>query len=281
MSRTWRLRNEQWLLPKKGAIMGILNVTPDSFSDGGLHNTLETALAHARKLVADGADIIDIGGESTRPGSAETPPQEEQARVVPVIQALRAEFPALRISIDTRHATTAAAALHAGADIVNDITALASADMRRVCAELPCGIILMHMQGTPTTMQQAPHYTDVVAEVRHFFAERMELAAQDGIESTRICLDPGIGFGKTTEHNLLLIEHLESLRVLNRPILMALSRKAFMGKILGAYNPPKTSPIPTLSMSLMSADRGADLHRVHDVAELHQALLLRAALLRA
>ncbi|MBQ4613521.1 MAG: dihydropteroate synthase [Akkermansia sp.] len=281
MSRTWRLRNEQWLLPKKGAIMGILNVTPDSFSDGGLHNTLETALAHARKLVADGADIIDIGGESTRPGSAETPPKEEQARVVPVIQALRAEFPALRISIDTRHATTAAAALHAGADIVNDITALASADMRRVCAELPCGIILMHMQGTPTTMQQAPHYTDVVAEVRQFFAERMELAAQDGIEPTRICLDPGIGFGKTTEHNLLLIEHLESLRVLNRPILMALSRKAFMGKILGAYNPPKTSPIPTLSMSLMSADRGADLHRVHDVAELHQALLLRAALLRA
>lgn len=261
--------------------MGILNVTPDSFSDGGLHNTLETALAHARKLVADGADIIDIGGESTRPGSAETPPQEEQARVVPVIQALRAEFPTLRISIDTRHATTAESALHAGADIVNDITALASADMRRVCAELPCGIILMHMQGTPTTMQQAPHYTDVVAEVRQFFAERMELAAQDGIEPTRICLDPGIGFGKTTEHNLLLIEHLESLRVLNRPILMALSRKAFMGKILGAYNPPKTSPIPTLSMSLMSADRGADLHRVHDVAELHQALLLRAALLRA
>lgn len=279
MPRTWQLRSETWALPAQGAIMGILNVTPDSFSDGGLHDSLEAALAHARKMIRDGADIIDIGGESTRPGSAETPPAEEQSRVVPVIRALRAEFPSLRISIDTRHAATAEAALHAGADIVNDITALASADMRHVCTAHPCGIIIMHMQGTPDTMQQAPHYTDVVAEVRHFFTERLSLAAQSGIAPERICLDPGIGFGKTDEHNLKLIRHLEALRVQDRPLLMALSRKAFMGRILAQPDLPKKSSLPTVTMSLISADRGAELHRVHDVAALHSALKLRAALL--
>lgn len=279
MPRTWQLRSENWTLPTQGAIMGILNVTPDSFSDGGMHSTPETALAHARKMIQAGADIIDIGGESTRPGSAETPPAEEQARVVPVIRALRTEFPALRISIDTRHATTAQAALLAGCDIVNDITALASADMRRVCAEHPCGIILMHMQGTPDTMQQAPHYTDVVAEVRQFFIERLALAKQSGIATERICLDPGIGFGKTDTHNLMLIRHLELLRVQDRPLLMALSRKAFMGRILEQPDLPKKSSLPTVTMSLLSADRGADMHRVHDVAELHMALKLRAALI--
>lgn len=261
--------------------MGILNVTPDSFSDGGVHHTPAAALAHARSMMAAGADIIDIGGESTRPGSAETSPAEEQARVIPVIRALRAEFPQLRISIDTRHATTAEAALLAGADIVNDITALVDADMRRICAAYPCGIILMHMQGTPATMQQAPHYDDVVAEVRQFFSDRLSLAAQAGIAPERICLDPGIGFGKTTEHNLSLIRHLESLRVQDRPLLMALSRKAFMGRILQDEQLPKTNPLPTVAMSLMAADCGAELHRVHDVAELRQALLLRAALLQA
>ncbi len=281
MPRTWQLRSETWTLPAQGAIMGILNVTPDSFSDGGMHHTKEAALAHARKLIQDGADIIDIGGESTRPGSAETPPQVEQERVVPVIQALRAEFPALRLSIDTRHAATAEAALRAGADIVNDITGLAATDMRRVCAEHPCGIILMHMQGTPATMQQAPHYTDVVAEVRQFFATRLALAQQDGIAPERICLDPGIGFGKTDEHNVQLIRHLESLRIQNRPLLMALSRKAFLGRILSQPDLPKTSPLPTVTMSLLAADRGAELHRVHDVAELHAALRLRAAILRS
>lgn len=281
MPRTWQLRRETWALPAQGAIMGILNVTPDSFSDGGLHNTLESALAHARKMIQEGADIIDIGGESTRPGSAETPPAAEQARVVPVIRALRTEFPTLRISIDTRHASTAEAALHAGADIVNDITALASADMRRVCAQYPCGIILMHMQGTPYTMQQAPYYTDVVAEVRQFFIERLTLAAQSGIAPERICLDPGIGFGKTDAHNLTLIRHLESLRVQDRPLLMALSRKAFMGRILAQPDLPKKSSLPTVTMNLLSADRGAELHRVHDVAALHIALKLRAALLNS
>ena len=278
-ARTWQLARERWQLPPAGAVMGILNVTPDSFSDGGLHADVETAVAHARRLLAEGADIIDIGGESTRPGSAEVPVQEEIRRVMPVIERLRAEFPEARLSIDTRHAAVACAALQAGVDVVNDITGLADPAMRRVCAEQPCGVVIMHMQGEPRTMQQSPQYADVVAEVRAFFEERVAQAVADGIEMSRLCLDPGIGFGKTTEHNLSLIRELESLRIGSLPLLMALSRKRFMGALLGDAELPKKSPLPTVTMSLLSADRGADLHRVHDVAALKQALTLRAALL--
>lgn len=258
--------------------MGILNITPDSFSDGGLHHSQESALSHAREMIKAGADIIDIGGESTRPGAAETSPLVEQERVIPIIQALRAEFPSLRISIDTRHAATAAMALCAGADIVNDITALGNPAMRQVCANHPCGIILMHMQGCPATMQLAPHYNNVVSEVRHFFEERLELSEKDGISPDRICLDPGIGFGKTTAHNLLLIRHLESLRVQERPLLMALSRKSFLSDILSPASLPRNNPLATVTMSILAANQGADIHRVHDVAELHHALRLRDAL---
>lgn len=278
-ARTWQLARECWQLPPGGAVMGILNVTPDSFSDGGLHADVESALAHARQMLAAGADMIDVGGESTRPGSAEVPVQEEMRRVLPVIEALRAEFPAARLSIDTRHAEVARAALQAGVDVVNDITGLASPEMRKVCAEMPCGVVLMHMQGEPRTMQQKPQYSDVVAEVRAFFENQLAQAAADGIEMQRLCLDPGIGFGKTVEHNLCLIRELDSLRVMNRPLLMALSRKRFMGALLQDSGLPKISPLPTVVMSLLAADRGADLHRVHDVAELRQALTLRAALL--
>ncbi|MBE6416130.1 MAG: dihydropteroate synthase [Akkermansiaceae bacterium] len=278
-ARTWQLARECWQLPPGGAVMGILNVTPDSFSDGGLHADVESALAHARQMLAAGADMIDVGGESTRPGSAEVPVQEEMRRVLPVIEALRVEFPAARLSIDTRHAEVARAALQAGVDVVNDITGLASPEMRKVCAEMPCGVVLMHMQGEPRTMQQKPQYSDVVAEVRAFFENQLAQAAADGIEMQRLCLDPGIGFGKTVEHNLCLIRELDSLRVMNRPLLMALSRKRFMGALLQDSGLPKISPLPTVVMSLLAADRGADLHRVHDVAELRQALTLRAALL--
>lgn len=278
-SRTWQLARECWQLPAGGAVMGILNVTPDSFSDGGLHADVGSAVTHARRLLAEGADIIDIGGESTRPGAAEVSEQEEIHRVLPVIQALRREFPAVRLSIDTRHAGVALAALQAGVDVVNDITGLADPAMRRVCAELPCGVVLMHMQGEPGTMQKNPRYADVVAEVRHFFELRVAQAVADGIGLSRICLDPGIGFGKTVEHNLSLIRELDSLRIPDLPILMALSRKRFMGALLGDAELPKKSPLPTVTMSLLSADRGADLHRVHDVAELKQALALRSAFL--
>lgn len=276
--RCWQLARERWMLPAGGAVMGILNVTPDSFSDGGLHAGVDAALAHARLLVEQGADIIDVGGESTRPGAAEVAPEEEMRRIRPVIEALRAAFPALRISIDTRHAEVARAALQAGADVVNDITGLAAPEMRRLCAEMPCGVVLMHMQGRPETMQLAPQYEDVVAEVRTFFEERLRLAQQAGIAAERICLDPGIGFGKTLEHNLALIRQLESLRVAGRPLLMALSRKRFMGELLGDAQLVRESPLPTVVMSLLAADRGADMHRVHDVAPLRQALVLRRAL---
>lgn len=259
--------------------MGILNVTPDSFSDGGLHEGVPSALDHARRLVESGADMLDIGGESTRPGSEEVDEAEELARVIPVIQAVRQEFPALRLSIDTRHARVAREALLAGVDVVNDITGLADSAMRSVCAQYPCGIILMHMQGMPGTMQRAPHYDDVVAEVRAFFEERVALAVHDGIAANRICLDPGIGFGKSVEHNLSLIKGLAHLRVQQLPMMMALSRKRFMGAILHDAEAAMSSPVPTVAMSLMASERGADLHRVHDVAAVVQALTLRGALL--
>lgn len=280
--RTWQLRRETWQLPAEGAIMGILNVTPDSFSDGGQHNTLETALTHARRMVAEGAHLIDIGGESTRPGSMETSIEEEERRTLPVIRALRAEFPQLRLSIDTRHASVAAKALEAGVDIINDITGLADPAMRELCAAQPCGIVLMHMLGEPRTMQQNPQYTNVVADVRAFFEERVALAEAAGIDPARICLDPGIGFGKNVQHNLALVQHLEETRVRDLPILMALSRKRFMGAVLNGGTPaPVQDALPTVVMSLLSADRGADLHRVHDVAPLRDALRLRAATLNA
>lgn len=260
--------------------MGILNVTPDSFSDGGLHNTLPTALSHARLLAEQGAHLLDIGGESTRPGSEETSLEEEERRIIPVIRALREELPQMLISVDTRHAAVAAKALEAGADIINDITGLADPAMRELCAAQPCGIVLMHMLGEPRTMQQNPVYGDVVAEVRTFFEQRVALAEAAGIDPQRICLDPGIGFGKTVEHNLTLIGHLEELRIRNLPLLMALSRKRFMGAVLNGGTPaPVLDALPTVVMSLLSADRGADMHRVHEVAPLRDALKLRAATL--
>lgn len=276
--RIWQLARGKWTLPRAGAMMGILNVTPDSFSDGGLYCGVAAAVEHARALLADGANIIDIGGESTRPGSVEVSVEEELQRVVPVIEALRCEFPEVLVSVDTRHAAVAQAALMAGADIVNDITGLADAAMRRVCRELPCGIVLMHMQGNPATMQQNPVYVDVVAEVRAFFESQLALLETEGIDPCRVCFDPGIGFGKTLEHNLALIRELESLRVQDRPLLMALSRKRFMGAILGDSSVAREQVWPTLTMSLLAAERGADMHRVHDVAELCGALKLRAAL---
>ena len=259
--------------------MGILNVTPDSFSDGGLHAGVPAALAHARRMLAAGAHIIDIGGESTRPGAAEVSIQEELERVVPVMRALRWEFPDALLSVDTRHAEVARAALEEGADILNDITGLADAAMRRVCREIPCGIVVMHMQGEPATMQQNPVYQDVVAEVRSFFEARLALLESEGIDPLRVCLDPGIGFGKTVEHNLSLIRELSALRVQDRPLLMALSRKRFMGSILGDAALAREQVWPTLAMSLLAAEHGADMHRVHDIAELCGALKLRQALL--
>lgn len=281
-TRHWTLRHGVWQLPAGGAIMGILNITPDSFSDGGEHGDTASALAHADKLLADGAHIIDLGGESTRPGSAEVSIDEEARRVLPVLRELRRRHPQALLSVDTRHTAVAEQALEAGADIINDITGLADPAMRALCAAAPCGIVLMHMQGQPRTMQLAPHYDDVVREVRAFFEQRLALAEAAGIARERICLDPGIGFGKNVEHNLALIAHLEELRVADLPLLMALSRKRFMGAVLSGGAPaPVREALPTVVMSLLAADRGADLHRVHDVRELRDALRLRRAVLSA
>lgn len=269
--RCWQLPTP-WRVPSSGGIMGILNATPDSFSDGGRFVSVEAALAHARRMVDDGAHIIDVGGESTRPGSVEVAPEEELRRTLPIIAALRDALPDTLLSIDTRHASVAAAALQAGVHIINDISGLADPAMRELCAAHACGIVLMHMQGTPATMQRAPHYDDAVAEVRDFFVRRLRLAEQAGIDPARICLDPGIGFGKSTLHNLTLIAHLEQLRCRNLPILIGLSRKRFLSELFSPPSLAKSSPLPTLALSLIASLHGADLHRVHDVQPLSHAL---------
>lgn len=268
MARIWKMGGSPWELPQQGAIMGILNVTPDSFSDGGTHAAPAAALAHALALAEQGADIIDVGGESTRPGAQEVPPAEEAARVLPVLRAIRRELPGIRLSIDTRHSEVARAALDAGADIVNDITGLRAHGMLELCAQSSCGIVLMHMQGNPATMQDNPQYADVVAQVRAFFQERVQAAVQAGIDPQRICLDPGFGFGKTAAHNMALLEHLEKLRVRNLPLMSALSRKRFLKDYFGDSSDPQS----TVSASLLAAAHGADLHRVHDVLPLKRAL---------
>ena len=268
MARIWQTGGSSWELPQRGAVMGILNVTPDSFSDGGTHADPAAALAHAAALAEQGADVIDVGGESTRPGAQEVTPAEEAARVLPVLRAIRRELSGIRLSIDTRHAEVARAALDAGADIVNDITGLRAPGMLALCAQSNCGIVLMHMQGNPATMQDNPQYTDVVAQVRAFFQERVQAAVLAGIDPRRICLDPGFGFGKTSAHNMQLLEHLEKLRVRNMPLMSALSRKRFLKDCFG--NP--TDPQSTVSASLLAAAHGADIHRVHDVCALKRAL---------
>ena len=268
MARIWQMGGKPLELPQSGALMGILNVTPDSFSDGGAHAAPAAALAHALALAEQGADIIDVGGESTRPGAQEVPPAEEAARVLPVLRAIRRELPGIRLSIDTRHAEVVRAALDAGADIVNDITGLRAPGMLELCAQAGCGIVLMHMQGNPATMQDNPQYADVVAQVRGFFEERVQAAVLAGIDPQRICLDPGFGFGKTAAHNMQLLEHLEDLRVRNLPLMSALSRKRFLKDYFG----DSTDPQSTVSASLLAAAHGADLHRVHDVLALKRAL---------
>ncbi len=277
--RCWQLRHELWQLPVQGAIMGIVNCTPDSFSDGGqFGGDLQRAMQHAIELWEQGADVIDIGGESTRPGAEPVAISEEIARTAPLIAALRERVPNMRLSIDTRHAQVARAALEAGADIINDVSGLRCEYMRALCAEQLCGIILMHMKGEPRTMQQAPQYQDVVQELAHYFKAQQALALAAGIEAERICYDPGIGFGKKLPHNLALIAQLEQLRPNpESPLMMALSRKRFMGEILADAQRGRSAHA-TLSMSLLAAERGADLHRVHEVAELRDALKLRHAL---
>jgi dihydropteroate synthase len=262
-------------------LMGIVNVTPDSFSDGGLFLEPERAIAHARRLAGEGADLLDVGGESTRPGARAVSAAEELERVRPVLEGVRAaEAPLARaaISIDTSKVAVAEVALDIGVEIVNDVTALRSQpELAALCAERGCGVVLMHMQGTPRTMQEDPTYDDVVDDVRAFLAERIEFAISEGVAEDRIWIDPGIGFGKTVEHNLELLRRLDELGELGRPIVIGASRKSFLGKLTGREVGGRLGG--TIASSVLALRGGAEVFRVHDVAELRQALDVAEAIL--
>ncbi len=256
-------------------LMGVVNVTPDSFSDGGRYLDSGAAVAHGEELVRDGAAILDVGGESTRPGAVEVDEVEELRRVEPVVAALAGNA---TVSIDTSKLVVAKAALDAGASIVNDVTAFKrDPEMASLCAERGVGVVLMHMPGNPRTMQDDPHYDDVVDDVKAFLAERMEFAVGQGIDEERIWLDPGIGFGKTLEHNLELLRRLSELRELGRPLVVGTSRKSFIGKVDGSDVEDRIGG--SIASSVLAAAEGADVLRVHDVAEMAQALAVTNAVL--
>jgi dihydropteroate synthase len=257
-------------------VMGILNVTPDSFSDGGRFTDLARAVEHGLSMEREGASIIDVGGESTRPGADPVSEEAERARVVPVIEGLRAAGLRATISIDTSKASVAADALDAGAGLVNDVSALrADPAMARLVAERGVACVLMHMRGEPRTMQRDPRYADVVGEVRTFLQERLEAALEAGIAEDRIWLDPGIGFGKTAEHNLALLRELPRLVELGRPIVIGTSRKSFLGTLTGRDFAGLAAA--TVATSVLAYERGARLFRVHDVAPTRDALIVTAA----
>jgi len=265
----WKIAGEIFDLSTHGWIMGVLNVTPDSFSDGGRFFQTAQALAQARKMIANGANVIDIGGESTRPA-------EEKRRVIPIIEELAAEA---LLSIDTSKAEVAAAALDAGAKIVNDVTGGRGDEaMWPLLAKRGAAFIIMHMKGTPPTMQRAPFYRDVVAEVADFFRQQYACAIKFGLDPMTLAFDPGIGFGKTLEHNLSLLKNLPRLRINDRPIVVGVSRKSFLGKITGHNGSIHNRLLPTVAFTSLLRMNGADVLRVHDVEENADALRVADAL---
>lgn len=277
----FRARQHEFRFPRSAVVMGILNVTPDSFYDGGKFNDLDAAIEQAYKLQAEGAEIIDIGGESTRPGAEVVSVAEELRRVLPVIERLTSEkkrtLGSALISIDTQKAEVARVAVQAGAHIVNNINAAASDPaMWQVVAESGAGYIAMHMQGTPQTMQAAPHYTDVVAEVHHFFEHQFEQLRAAGVSEEQIMFDVGIGFGKTLEHNLQLLAQLDRARAGKRPMLLGVSRKSFIKRLLGLE--PGERLAPALACAMWAAARGVEFFRTHDVAETVAALRMWEAI---
>jgi dihydropteroate synthase len=259
-------------------VMGVINVTPDSFSDGGLYLDVDAAVEHGQELTADGAAILDVGGESTRPGAEEVAEAQELERVIPVIERLaQASGPgAPRVSIDTRKARVAEQALQAGARIVNDISAFRHApEIAGLVAGAGAHCCLMHMLGEPRTMQQDPRYDDVVSDVKAFLEERLAFAVGEGVPEERVWLDPGIGFGKTLDHNLELLRRLDEIVAIGRPVVIGTSRKSFLGKITGR---DETHRLPgTIATNVLAWERGARVFRVHDVAEVADALKVAAA----
>lgn len=273
-------RGEVWACGRFGIdlarpkIMGIVNVTPDSFSDGGRHFDTAAAIAHARRLVADGADIIDIGGESTRPGSEGVSLDEELRRVLPVVEAVAAD--GVPVSIDTSKPDVMRAALAAGAAIVNDVNALRAPGALAAVAPTGCGVVLMHMAGTPRMMQAAPHYVDVVAEVTAFLRDRAAAAVKAGIAAERIAVDPGFGFGKTVAHNYALLAHLARVAAPGYPLLVGVSNKSMLGAVTGRESGERLHA--TVAASLLAIERGARVVRVHEVAPMRDALAVWLAM---
>lgn len=278
-TRTFRVGDRT--LGSGPVLMGILNVTPDSFSDGGDFLDPKKAAEQTATMLDEGAQVIDVGGESTRPGSDPVSPDEELNRILPAIQGILEDRPDTVISVDTYHAATAEAALDAGAGIINDVTALrGDPALAEVVAESGCPVVLMHMLGEPKTMQHKPHYDDVVREVRDFLAERAAHAEDAGVAPDKIILDPGIGFGKTLEHNLTLLQNLDVVAELGYPVLMGASRKRFIGSITGVEKARDRVP-GTVATSVLAYERGATFFRVHDVRANREALELAGAILRS
>ncbi len=279
-STLWKISGQSIDLSARTMIMGVLNVTPDSFSDAGEFFSTGKAVEQGKRMTSEGAQIIDVGGESTRPGAEAVSVDEELGRVIPVVEQLRASVSVL-ISIDTSKAAVARAALDAGATIINDVTAgRADPEMFAVAAERKAALILMHMQGTPRTMQVAPRYDEVVREVANFFRQRYERALECGVDGMAIAFDPGIGFGKTVEHNLSLLGHLERLRIQSRPLVVGVSRKSSLGKMIGSAK-MEDRLAPTIAFTALLRERGANILRVHDVRENVAALRATEALLKA
>ena len=272
----WQTRTRTLDLTHRALIMGVVNVTADSFSDGGEFAEVSQAVAHARQLAAEGAAIIDIGGESTRPGAEPVPEAEELRRVLPVIERL-AQDPRLLLSIDTMKPGVARAAIEAGAEIVNDVTGLRDPAMREVVRASGAGAVAMHMQGSPRDMQLAPHYDNVVGEIRDFFRQTFSTCLACGIDPMRLAFDPGIGFGKTVEHNLALLRNLDAMRVEGRPLVLGVSRKSFLGKIIGSEAPADRA-WPTVALTSYGRARGANVIRVHDARPNHEALRMTEAI---
>ncbi len=277
----WQVRGRTLRLGERTLLMGVVNVTPDSFSDGGRYPSEGTATAHALGLLRDGADILDVGGESTRPGADPVEAEEEMRRILPVITNLVSAGAV--VSVDTSKASVAKAALDAGAHIVNDVTAGGDPKLFRVVADAGAGLVLMHMQGTPRTMQTAPRYDDVVKEVGAFLLERAKAAQAQGVSAAHIALDPGIGFGKTSQHNIDLIRGVPALRAHGYPILMAASRKAFLGELTAEGDripSPQDRLEATLGAHIAAAALGADIVRAHDIRQHRRAFAVADPILR-
>jgi dihydropteroate synthase len=275
----WRCRDRELPLGERTLVMGIVNVTPDSFSDGGMFDDADAAVKHGLQLLEEGADVLDVGGESTRPGADSVGEDEELARVLPVVEGIRREAAEAILSVDTRKAVVASEALAAGADVVNDIGAGGDPGMLGVVASAGAGMVLMHMQGEPKTMQSEPRYGEVVGEVRSFLAERLGGAVAAGIGRDRLCIDPGIGFGKNLEHNLALLRSIGSFRELGVPVLVGVSRKRFVGELSGAGDPAQRLE-GSVAAAVWCASQGVEMLRVHDVGSTVRALRVVDAIAR-